>query len=90
MSRRDHHVDDANTALRRVDWRFLLGHAPFERAVVAADAGLEAGVRAVCGDVARLDERVSPGRQVAVLSDPTDDTLRRAHAALGDGGACWI
>jgi hypothetical protein len=90
MSRRDHHVDDANTALRRVDWRFLLGHAPFERAVVAADAGLEAGVRAVCGDVARLDERVSDGRQVAVLSDPTDDTLRRAHAALGDGGTCWI
>jgi hypothetical protein len=77
----------ATNELRPVDWRFLTGHAHFARAVCDARAELTAAVSAVS------EEIVDPGSgvecSVAVLSNPTIDTLRRVHEQLAPGAICY-
>jgi hypothetical protein len=76
---------DPNYVARRADWRFLLPSRAPRTAVSFADASLAASV----ASVARIYKEALGKADLAVVSDPDADTLRRAFAALRPGGGCY-
>lgn len=85
-------VDDpSGRALRRVDWRFLLGAARCDRVAAAgADSELEAGIALAFGPVTRLHDSDPDAQDLVVLADPSARVVERAYRSLRPGGTCYI
>ncbi len=79
----------SNAAMRRSDWRFLIGAATLGRVVAHADEDLRQAVTAWSDEIVDL-ALAGDGHDVAVLSSPTADQLRRAVHALTPGGRCYV
>src|SRR4051794_12364252 len=79
-----------NRVLRRADWRFLLPAPNPARGICFADGLLADSVAAISGGMADSSAPAPrPACDLAVVVDPDDATLRRAHAALRAGGSLY-
>lgn len=76
---------ERNKLLRRVDWRFLLPNPAPQRCRCFAGSELSRAVAAVTW----LAPAGSHNCDLAVASNPSDETLRGAFASLAPGGACY-
>jgi len=72
-----------NRTLRRVDWRFLPHLEDEPRTACFAEGRLQADVQRVLGTAPE------PPWDLAVVVDPSERTLREAHAGLRQGGAVY-
>jgi hypothetical protein len=76
-----------NRVLRRADWRFLLPDPSPAKARCYGGRNLRKAVEAVSGRLVDDDHHIEV--DLVVLSNPSQAQLRRAHAELRPGGACY-
>jgi hypothetical protein len=77
-----------NRLLRRMDWRFFMPGFRPRRAVTFAAGALADATAVVCEDVLRP----SAGDEcdLAILEEPSPESLRAAAASLRRGGICYV
>jgi hypothetical protein len=81
-----------NRRLRRVDWRFLLPTPTPARSICFTRGELAEATAAISG-TCFLDDgsgAAPHGCDLAVMVDPSPNTLARARASLGPGGSCYV
>lgn len=81
--------ENANEIWRRTDWRFFLP-SPRPRLSVNFSRGLlSRAIEAISDETVDGPDAPAGECDVAVVSDPTAETLLAAHTALKVGGACY-
>lgn len=78
-----------NKTIRRADWRFLLPDPRPGASVCFSDGLLAAAVASISDRVIAGERAVDDQCDLAVATNPAQDTLRAAWAALHPGGSCY-
>lgn len=78
-----------NRLLRRADWRFLLSMPQPRKTVVFTEGLLARSVAEISGQVIDGRSAAANGCDLAVAVNPNLSTLRAAHDALREDGACY-
>src|ERR1051325_3263739 len=82
--------EERNRILRRIDWRFLLPEPAVDTTVCAgADDLLVDAVSVISKNVIDIAQAQPGSASLAVLVDPSRDSLRAAWQALRPGAVCY-